>query len=480
MVKRLLSLLLCLALVLPAALAASYPDLPESHWAYAAMDRAHELGILTGQPGGAMEPAGPLTWGQYLTLLGRTFYRETYEAAAPGGSHWAAKAWTAGRDVGLLPEDDFLDVTGDSLDRAITRQEAVVLLTRLLELHGGVPDFGFLTEEGDLDPAAAFSDWDQMAPGYQAAVRTAFARGMVNGMPDGTFSGGNPLNRAEGCVLLMRLVDRLDADLHGELVSVTLHGMDESGGPLGDRVLELAVGTDYGQIPGLEGYTFVGPRGMVSSLSRELTLTYRPQIAAERTQEEALAMVSRGELSWDEYYMQDFWLKMPGENRRKCLFLFGDEGKRRFASQEEADAGVAEVTVPVWRLNTETGVKTAGTATLTVHAALAEEVEAIFTEIFDDPEQFPIKNLGGYDWRGDTSPGEHNCGTAIDLNWEENYQVYNDGRVGAGSYWTPGEDPFSIPEDGSVVRIFAAHGFAWGGNAWSTSKDYMHFSYLGK
>lgn len=477
--KKALALLLCLCLVLSPALAADYPDLPQTHWAYNAMDRAHELGVLTGQPDGSMQPAGALTWGQYLTLLARAFYRDTLDAQPPG-PHWAAGAYRAGLEVGVLTPGDFLPVTESTLDAPLTRQEAAVLLARLLQSRGGALDFSFLADDG-RDPAAAFSDWAGLDPGYQEAVRVVYARNIVSGMPDGTFSGGQPLTRADGAVLLMRLVDRLDADRHGQSVAVLLHAVDQAGDPVAEpRTAELAIGSYYSAAAALDGWQFDGPNGTVSALTRELTFTYRRPEAAELDQAAALDLVARGQMSWEEYYQQDFWLKMPGENRRKCSFLFGDESKRRFTDKAEADAGTTQVTVPVWRLDTATGVKTAGTATVTVHAALAGEVLAIFTEIYDDPEQFPIKNLGGYDWRGDSSKGEHNAGTAIDLNWEENYQIYDGGRVGAGSHWTPGEDPFSIPADGSVVRIFAAHGFSWGGNAWKGSKDYMHFSYLGK
>ena len=44
-------------------------------------------------------------------------------------------------------------------------------------------------------------------------------------------------------------------------------------------------------------------------------------------------------------------------------------------------------------------------------AALAEDVKEIFTEIYNDPERFPIHDVGGYAWRGDSATGEHNCGT---------------------------------------------------------------------
>ena len=61
-----------------------------------------------------------------------------------------------------------------------------------------------------------------------------------------------------------------------------------------------------------------------------------------------------------------------------------------------------------------------------------------------------------------------------------------DGKAQAGSLWSPGENPYSIPADGSVVRIFREHGWSWGGDTWAWDAapatgyhDYMHFSYMG-
>ena len=145
---------------------------------------------------------------------------------------------------------------------------------------------------------------------------------------------------------------------------------------------------------------------------------------------------------------------------------------------------MATSTVPVWKLSN--GQKVSSTMSLTIHAALAEDVKEIFTEIYNDPEQFPIADLGGYAWRGDSATGEHNCGTAVDINANENYQI-REGKILVGSHWTPGEDPYSISPSGSVVRIFQEHGWSWGGDAWAYSSDdsegyhdYMHFSYMGR
>jgi len=95
-----------------------------------------------------------------------------------------------------------------------------------------------------------------------------------------------------------------------------------------------------------------------------------------------------------------------------------------------------------------------------------------------DQKSLPIKNVGGYSWRA-SETSEHRWGLAIDINSNENYMIKPDGTVVAGSFWMPGSDPYSIKPDGDVVKAFKAHGFTWGGDAWSSSNDYMHFSYLG-
>lgn len=152
-----------------------------------------------------------------------------------------------------------------------------------------------------------------------------------------------------------------------------------------------------------------------------------------------------------------------------------------FKNKEEAEVNMATVQVPVWHLN-DNGTKTASKMELMVNANLASDVVKIFTEIFEDAEQFPIKNVGGYTWRNSAMGkiSEHSYGTCIDINYDENYYCYADtGKAITGSFWRPLENPYSITENGSVVRTFAKYGWAWGGNAWRRLHDYMHFTYLG-
>ena len=157
--------------------------------------------------------------------------------------------------------------------------------------------------------------------------------------------------------------------------------------------------------------------------------------------------------------------------------LMGSPQKRRFDSDAQAKKHMKTILINVWKIGDD-GDKYASEMSLSVNRAVADDVQEIFQEIFDSPEQFPIKSIGGYDWRGGART-EHNIGTAIDINPTENAFISSDGTILAGSFYAPYENPYSLPEDGSVVQAFLRHGWGWGGSGWTNGKDYMHLSYFG-
>ena len=144
-------------------------------------------------------------------------------------------------------------------------------------------------------------------------------------------------------------------------------------------------------------------------------------------------------------------------------------------TKEEAEAMMVTITVPIWKL--KNGKKVASKASLQVNPYIADKYVKVFEEIFNGSEKFPISSVGAYSWRGGTS--EHNYGTAVDVNPDENYCIYSDGRT-VGKSWLPYEDPFAITPYGDVMNAFENNGFTWGGDAWDTPIDYMHFSFFGK
>ena len=167
-----------------------------------------------------------------------------------------------------------------------------------------------------------------------------------------------------------------------------------------------------------------------------------------------------------------------GYTKEKYALIFGSADKDVYQSASEAAANMLNISIDVWQLSAS-GEKYAAKRTLTVNRAVADTVQTIFKEIFESKDRFPIYSVQGYAWRtGNTS--EHNWGLAIDINPNENYMITSGGVIVAGSFWDPAKSPYSIPENGNVVTTFNKYGFTWGGNAWKSSNDYMHFSYLGR
>lgn len=166
---------------------------------------------------------------------------------------------------------------------------------------------------------------------------------------------------------------------------------------------------------------------------------------------------------------------IPLEDKKARVFPDGQQ----FESAEVAEQYMTEIEIPVWLI--KNGEKVSSTKFITVNSALADDAKAIFEEIYALPQKYPIKSVGGYCWRNSSSGrlSQHSFGTCIDINPNENYYVSAKGNIYSGSYWKPNEDPYSIAPGDGIIEIFAKYGWGWGGNSWSSSRDYMHFTYLG-
>lgn len=160
----------------------------------------------------------------------------------------------------------------------------------------------------------------------------------------------------------------------------------------------------------------------------------------------------------------------------KARRIFGTDYYQKYVSEADAKAHMTTFNIPVWDFAADKVTKVTKVRSITTNANIAETVKQIFKEIYEGEERFPIKTIGCYSWRGDSSTSEHCCGLAIDINWEENYMIDN-GVILSGKYWKPGIDPYSIPLNSEVVTIMEKYGFRRG--MWGNRIDYMHFSYFG-
>lgn len=389
-------------------------------------------------------------------------------AAMPVSSDWFIPELSEIAKVGLLPQP-FLET---DLTATVTRAEVCAMLVSFWKsILGWLPD---------LPAMSPFTD------ASDRNVMHCYELGLISGHGDGTFAPTEMLSRQQMFCILYQLCVKLDMD-----------------------VSEGGIALDA--FPDCEQLADWASTAAKALLAQGIVTGSDGLIQPERvlTREQALAMIWR---LWQRAVDIDAWLEIPRDVQipvlpvepeqeglpdtdldmaqndvslgsasesyeEKYIRIFGSVDAPKYQTAEEAEAHMVTITVPVWNYNTE-HIKVQTSRTFLVHEAIADTVMAIFTEIFNGPEQFPIYSVGGYSWRGDGT-SEHNWGIAIDINPDENYYVYH-GVPTVGSYWKPGEDPYSIPEDGDVVRAFAKYGFAWGGNAWRYTQDYMHFSYFGE
>ncbi len=383
--------------------------------------------------------------------------------AAPSMGEWARPYYEKAAAIGIAPEGD--------LRRPITRAE-------VCDMAVGIYASKF-TPQPPQQPY--FLDTDNENVGI------AYELGLVNGVEvteqGSLFAPDSPVKRQELCKIFFLLTKLFREDL-SMLTPAMLNQYpdhiqiaDWAVEPVSVMLAEgIVTGMDDGTIAPL-AYTSVEQAvAMAVRLCENLLSVTFPDTSTDGDGLDGTdgPSASGDGVIFPEKPAEDGLIDLDAN--RAYIQSFGE-----VTTQEEAEALQETITVNVWQLNSD-GSKTPATLSLTVHRAIKDEVWAVFEEIFQGEEQFPIKSVGGYSWRAPMSSGrlsEHNWGTAIDINPDENYCIYADGTI-VGKYWRPGEDPYSIPEDGEVVRIFREHGFTWGGNAWDTPKDFMHFSYMGR
>lgn len=171
------------------------------------------------------------------------------------------------------------------------------------------------------------------------------------------------------------------------------------------------------------------------------------------------------------HYRDQHWRYLPDKDYSKVA-----EQVDRILENPCHETAVQEmvwVEIPVWRLRD--GQKIPDVTKVQVLSSIADEVKAVFTDIYNGPEQFPIESVGGYSWRENGVYSEHSLGYAIDINPEHNPQIDEDGTILVGGKWEPGVNPYSISRDSDVLKVFGKYSWDWGVRY--RRKDFMHFSY---
>ena len=420
--KKILAFLLavCLAAGAPAlpgsalVLERRFPDVPQGKWYYEAVTMLSALEIINGYPDGSFHPDDAVKRSEFIKMV--SIASELVDSVTPErGVHWSERFWLTACENGLL---DFDGQNVIPLENAALNRN--ISRYDMAVIVSNAMD-NALMEDGVkiTSPADAITDYAVIPGGYRPYVEQAYGKGVLTGFADGSFAGEDSLTRAQAATVIYRLL------WNGQRVQPDFDC----------TVVKREVPTAPPIVPAGKPFAvYIQENNLVNAYGR-------PTPAL-------------------------------------CEMLFGSANKTCFASAADAAGYIADVEVPVWRINSA-GAKYSTVATIQVHRLVAEDVLGIFTAIYNDPERFPISSVGGARY---TDTLRHSWGCAIDVNPTQNaYGYYSGGafvpRTGSG--WWPGTNPYSITANGSVVNAFKAYGWGWGGQGYSSGwYDYMHFSIM--
>ena len=486
MKNRLISALLALVMllgVIPTFRAAGFED-TETHWAKDYIEEAVGLDLFKGVSETLFDPEGTMTRGMFITVLGRLegvdleFWGSKdaprFFDDVPVTQYYAPYiSWAVCNGIA-----DGMSATEFRPDAPITREQMAKLIAFYVQhmRHELTAPQGVEIPEAFAD-AEAISDW------AKESVDVLRQMGIMNGLPDEnggiSFLPAKSSTRAECAAVFCRINGALVSNqnppamptaisLSAETATVTIGGtLQLRANVLPDeaRFCSLVWRSSDPKIMSVDGNGLVKCTGFGTAVIS----VYTPN-----------GLHADCAVTCEEHYASADETKAE-----KCLRLFGEvvsDPKTYYAGEDgyydeedyrRAAQDMVDVTLKVWDLNGN-GEKYTRYFTIKVHKNIAATVVQIFREIYEGEEQFPIHYLGGFSHGGHS---EHTIGTAIDINPNENYYYNANTGEQVGSYWKPGEDPYSIPLDGEVAQIFKKYGFSQG--IWNTTVDYMHFSYFG-
>lgn len=216
--NKVVSIVVALALVCGVVMSAfaagdyvnpTFTDVPKSHWAYTFVEKAVEKGWVTGMGDGTFAPDRNVTYSQFCVMLVRAFYNDDYESYNGPKDSWYAPFTTIASQKGLL---DGTNVVGHETDedyvgQFMNRYEmALMAANTLKKINAKLPSASEQADQMDKTP-----DYWDIPKQYRNAVLLAKACGVLSGMDSaGTFGGTGNLNRAQACVVLIKLDEMKD------------------------------------------------------------------------------------------------------------------------------------------------------------------------------------------------------------------------------------------------------------------------------
>lgn len=180
----------------------SFRDVTSAHWAFASVERAAELGLVTGYSDGTFRPDTPVTRAQFVLMLWRMCGKP---AAAKAASFADASADWYQDALSWAVENGYVNGLSDTRfgpDAPITRQQATAILFRLNGGQSGTE----LTLTGIYEQT--FADSTTIASWAKDATWWAVYHELVSGVGGSRIAPEANASRAQIAAILLRYADQ--------------------------------------------------------------------------------------------------------------------------------------------------------------------------------------------------------------------------------------------------------------------------------
>lgn len=180
----------------------SFRDVTRGHWAFASVERAAELGLVTGYSDGTFRPDTPVTRAQFVLMLWRMCGKPAAAKAASfadASADWYQDALSWAVEKGYV---NGLSDTRFGPDAPITRQQAMAILFRLNGGQSGTE----LTLTGIYEQT--FADSTTIAAWAKDATWWAVYHELVSGVGGSRIAPEANASRAQIAAILLRYADQ--------------------------------------------------------------------------------------------------------------------------------------------------------------------------------------------------------------------------------------------------------------------------------
>lgn len=174
---------------------ALFSDTETTDWYYPHMKTLVGKGGINGYADGAFKPNDTITNAEFIKIVVGIIDGEKQI----GTAHWAENYINKAVELGIVLTDEY---TAEQYDESIKRQNMAKVVSRTMDkiFHEAII-------ENTHEYTSRITDWDNTCGVCKPDIAQAYAKGIIAGMPDGSFAGRSSSTRAEAATMIVRLID---------------------------------------------------------------------------------------------------------------------------------------------------------------------------------------------------------------------------------------------------------------------------------